>query len=226
MLVKTSKDSIELKLKEFSDLFSKEVKKLDTFCVRIKNKVDVMIGSNRTMIEDIHSFNKGYTDEMKLKTEADGKLFVNIEKSLKGRFLQCFHLMVVGSLKDSGEEKGKLMGKLISTQILTSLPMKAIMTISSNVKVEPRKDNNILPNVKVDFSKLQSKKWINIGEEEEKKKLQELKTEKLRRLNSIMRQRVNDPPGLNKGDPNKVWRYEMIESTTFSKDEDFFVKPK
>lgn len=162
--------------------------------------------------------------------------------------------MVVGSLKDSGEDKGKLMGKLISTHILTSLLMKAIMTTSSNVKVELRKDNNIRPNVKDDFSKLQSKKWINIREggsssstskpvttsepkdkrkgvhvelsAEEKKKLQELEMEKLRRLNSIMRQRVNDPPGLNKGDPNKVWRYETIESTTFSKDEDFVVKPK
>lgn len=82
--MKTSKDSIELKLKEFSDLFSKEVKKLDTFCDRMKNKFDVMIGSTHTMIEDIHSFNKGYTNEMKLKTEADGKLFVNIEKSLIG----------------------------------------------------------------------------------------------------------------------------------------------
>lgn len=38
---------------------------------------------------------------------------------------------------------------------------------------------------------------------EEKKRLQELDMEKLRHLNNIMMQRKEDPPGLDKGDPNK-----------------------
>lgn len=50
--------------------------------------------------------------------------------------------------------------------------------------------------------------------------------EKTRQPNSIIRQRKNDPPSLNKGDPNKVWNYELIERTTFSEDEDFMVKPR
>lgn len=57
-LMNTSKASIESKLKEFSDLFSKEVKKLDMFCVRIKDNVDVLLGATRIMIKDTHSFYK------------------------------------------------------------------------------------------------------------------------------------------------------------------------
>lgn len=41
-----------------------------------------------------------------------------------------------------------------------------------------------------------------------------------------MRQRANDPEGLKKGDPKKVWSCETIESTNFSEDDDFVVKPK
>lgn len=36
-----------------------------------------------------------------------------------------------------------------------------------------------------------------------------------------MRMRASDPPGLNNGDPNKVWSYEMIENATFGKASDF-----
>lgn len=34
-------------------------------------------------------------------------------------------------------------------------------------------------------------------------------------LNSIMRQRENDPPGLEKGDINKTWCYETIENVAY-----------
>lgn len=36
------------------------------------------------MIEYIHSFNKEYTDEMKLKKKENVKVFPNIDKSLTG----------------------------------------------------------------------------------------------------------------------------------------------
>ena len=42
----------------------------------------------------------------------------------------------------------------------------------------------------------------------------------------MMRLRANDPPCLNKGDPNKVWCYETTESATYGKDDDFFVRPE
>ena len=61
---------------------------------------------------------------------------------------------------------------------------------------------------------------------EEKKKLQQLEFERLKQLNNIMRMRVNDPPGLHKGDPNKVQCYEMIESETCGQVDDFDKRPR
>lgn len=48
----------------------------------------------------------------------------------------------------------------------------------------------------------------------------------MRQLNTILRQRKYDPFCLNKGDPNKVQNYELIESSAFSEDEDFMIKPR
>lgn len=45
----SSKESIELKLKDFANLFSKEVTKLDKFCIGIKDKVDVSYGCNSNL---------------------------------------------------------------------------------------------------------------------------------------------------------------------------------
>lgn len=39
---------------------------------------------------------------------------------------------------------------------------------------------------------------------EEKKKLHELEMEMMKQLRSIMRMKSNNPPVINKGDPNKV----------------------
>lgn len=50
---------------------------------------------------------------------------------------------------------------------------------------------------------------------EENKRMKELEAEKLCHLSSFIRQRVNDPPGLNKGDANKLWNYETIESVAY-----------
>ncbi|CAI9303010.1 unnamed protein product [Lactuca saligna] len=50
---------------------------------------------------------------------------------------------------------------------------------------------------------------------EEKKRLQELEVERMNPLNNIMRIRANEPDGLDKGDPNKVWRYETIETMAY-----------
>lgn len=83
-LVTTSKISIELKIKEFHDMFSTEFNKLDKFCENVKDKVGVLIGATRTMIEEICDFNKDYVDSLNEKIEKDGKVFNNIEISLNG----------------------------------------------------------------------------------------------------------------------------------------------
>lgn len=45
-----SKESIELKVKHPYDFFTKEVKKLDAFCMGIQNSVDVLLSATRTLI--------------------------------------------------------------------------------------------------------------------------------------------------------------------------------
>lgn len=47
--------------------------------------------------------------------------------------------------------------------------------------------------------------------DEEKKKQQAIKIERQRQINSILRQQANYQLGLNKGDPNKQWCYEIIK---------------
>lgn len=61
---------------------------------------------------------------------------------------------------------------------------------------------------------------------EEKKRLQALEIEKMKQLNSIMRIRANDPRGLGKVDPNKVWCYETIENVAYVEVNEFDKQPK
>lgn len=50
--------------------------------------------------------------------------------------------------------------------------------------------------------------------------------EKLRNLNSFLRQRANDSPGLDKGDANKVLNYETIDYVAFRDTNTFEKLPK
>lgn len=77
--MKISKESIESKLKEFNDLFSNKVKKLDKFYEGFKYKVDVLIGATQTMIEDVCASDKDYVRALKEKKDADGQVFSKIE---------------------------------------------------------------------------------------------------------------------------------------------------
>ncbi|CAI9290299.1 unnamed protein product [Lactuca saligna] len=61
---------------------------------------------------------------------------------------------------------------------------------------------------------------------EEKKRFQAIELEKQRQINYILRQRANDPPGLNNGDPNKQWCYEIIEIDVLGKNDEFLKKKK
>ena len=58
--------------------------------------------------------------------------------------------------------------------------------------------------------------------EEEKRKNLEMEMERQRQINNILRLRQNDPPGLNKGDPNKIWCYETIEQVVSLGKMDYF----
>lgn len=135
------------------------------------------------------------------------------------------------------------MMRFISNQIMTTIQTKLVVTATTT-------DTNI----NVNLSKLQQKKEISIGEggsspaiikttsivdskykgkgvhvepsAKEKKRLQELEMEKLRQLNRILMQMKDNPLGLNKGNPNKVWCCETIESSTFSEEDDFSVNPR
>lgn len=57
-------------------------------------------------------------------------------------------------------------------------------------------------------------------------KLQEAELERQRQINNILLQIENDPPCLNKGDPNKHWHYETIEYVVLGKNDKFLKRPK
>lgn len=50
--------------------------------------------------------------------------------------------------------------------------------------------------------------------------------EKLRHLDRVTMQGNDDPHGLNKSDPNKVWNYFVIQSIIFSEYDDFSIKSR
>lgn len=50
--------------------------------------------------------------------------------------------------------------------------------------------------------------------------------ERQRQINSILSQRVNNPPGLSKGYPKKHWCYERIEIAILGKNHEFLKRPK
>ncbi|CAI9265735.1 unnamed protein product [Lactuca saligna] len=136
----------------------------------------------------------------------------------------------VGSSKARGQDKGKVVGKVTSTQ----LPFVTTETSCENIK------NNIEGSkYRCRFAQTSNQQrvqywWMiklnnyktynNISSQRQREgckfgtfkgRIEEnlgVRSEKLRHLNSIMSQRVNDPLRLNKGDPNKVWCYKIIET--------------
>ena len=77
------------------------------------------------------------------------------------------------------------------------------------------------------FSPKDKGKTIEVVQyDEENKKIQAIKLEKQRKISSVLRQQANDPPGLNKVDPNNKWCYETIEIVVIGKNEEFRKMPK
>ncbi|CAI9299142.1 unnamed protein product [Lactuca saligna] len=61
---------------------------------------------------------------------------------------------------------------------------------------------------------------------EKKSILQELEIKRMKQLNTNMRVRLNDPPCLKKGDPNKVWCFETTENITYGEVDAFEKRPQ
>lgn len=121
-----------------------------------------------------------------------------------------------------GVDKGDVVRKVTSTQISTSLPVLLTTTSTTTTSRLITKDTVIGESTGDSTSsskpppskddKGDKGKGIEIATtEEEKKKNLEMEIERQQHINNILRQRQSDPPGLNKGDPNKHWCYEIIE---------------
>ncbi|XP_052619606.1 uncharacterized protein LOC128125976 [Lactuca sativa] len=125
-----------------------------------------------------------------------------------------------GEKKASKEDDAKTVGKVISTQLKTTLPVFT-KPISSTVTTTKPISEGITIGSKDGGSSSAKSSTENTGKgegiayeksKEEKKAEAEAEMERLRQVQSIMRQRVSDPPTMNKGDPAKLYSYEIIES--------------
>ncbi|CAH1422833.1 unnamed protein product [Lactuca virosa] len=151
----------------------------------------------------------------------------------------------VGSSKASSDDTGVVIGKIMSTQILTTIPMKLVIvsltTTSTTTSFDQSKDqstgipttecvgglSSALVKITSNNDPKDKRKSIEfVMYNEEKKRLQAIKLEKHKQINSILRQRANDPPGLNKGYPNKHRCYETIEIEVLGKNDEFRKTPK
>lgn len=124
----------------------------------------------------------------------------------------------VGSSKDS--DQGKVVGKVMSTQIPTSLHT-LMSTTSTTMTLNPLNKGIVIgsstggsssnPPPSSQYKGDRRKGIMKELTEEEKKENLEKEIEKQRQINSISRQRQGDPPGLDKGDLTNQYYYETIE---------------
>ncbi|CAI9264910.1 unnamed protein product [Lactuca saligna] len=199
MSVTKLKEYVDLKFDELKPKLSKEVQKMENNYTLFHSKVDVIT----TAITKLVEFNNEYLNNQKriLRCLKRWKIFYPGKEKGFGGF---------GSSKD--HEKWVVVGKVSSTQILTSLPIsltttstttRALMNgISINEGVGGLSSSSIPPNFNNGPSN-KGKAIYVVPLEEEKKKQQALDIEKQRLKNSILRRRDNDPPSLYKGVTNK-----------------------
>ncbi|CAI9260017.1 unnamed protein product [Lactuca saligna] len=139
----------------------------------------------------------------------------------------------IGYSKDT--DKGVVFGKVMSTQIATSLLISLTTTLTTTTTRPSVKGVIINESSRGSGSRsmpptsknTQGDKGKGIDKtplEKQKKKQQALEIKRPRQINSILRRRQNDPPGLNKGDPNKHWCYETIEEIVLDTKFDYFCK--
>lgn len=117
-----------------------------------------------------------------------------------------------------------MVGKVLATQIPTSLSNTSIITSSTITTTGPITKGIVIRTVGGESGSSKPKpneedkgKGKGISSElskEEKKSALEAEMEKQRHIQSILRQHASDPLGLNKGDPTKLYQYEYIEALT------------
>ncbi|KAL7617007.1 hypothetical protein Lser_V15G03290 [Lactuca serriola] len=125
-----------------------------------------------------------------------------------------------GEIKGSKVEDAKTVGKIHSTQLKTTLPILTKSIPSTIVTTKPILKGIVIGSSEGGSSSAKpqtvvagkGKEVLIEKSKEEKKAEAEAEMEKLRQVQSIMRQRANDPPTMNKGDPAKLYSYETIES--------------
>lgn len=78
-MVFESKASLWLKTNEPRYFITKEVHRLDNYCVPSNEKIDVVASATTRSIEDLIAFNKDYSNDLKVKTKKGEKMFEKVE---------------------------------------------------------------------------------------------------------------------------------------------------
>ncbi|KAL7612549.1 hypothetical protein Lser_V15G06652 [Lactuca serriola] len=139
-----------------------------------------------------------------------------------------------GEKRLSKEEDAKTVGKVISTQLITTLPIITKPISSTRVTTKTIAKGIVIgekdggSSLKPQTDTVGKGKGILYEKSKEEKKAEaEAELERMRQVQSIMRQRASDPPSMNKGDPTKLYSYETIESKVVGREMyEFEKKPK
>ncbi|KAL7586161.1 hypothetical protein Lser_V15G40639 [Lactuca serriola] len=139
-----------------------------------------------------------------------------------------------GEKSRSKEVDAKTVGKVISTQLVATLPIPTKPISSTTITTKTISKGIVIGGNEGGSSSQPQKDVSGKGKgilyeksKEEIKADAEAELERMRQVQSIMRQRASDPPSMNKGDPAKLYSYETIESKVVGREMyEFEKKPK
>ncbi|CAI9286228.1 unnamed protein product [Lactuca saligna] len=147
--VKKVQESVNLNVKALKFEMSKEVAKIEHNHSILHDKIDVVVDAIKKLVEHYISF----TSKFHVNIDVDSKMLSSLETNLKAELSPILKLenlmptdappvklMVQGGDKRVGSsndlDQGKVLGKVISTQIPTSLPIPT-STTSTTVTLRP-----------------------------------------------------------------------------------------
>ncbi|KAL7587313.1 hypothetical protein Lser_V15G40383 [Lactuca serriola] len=141
---------------------------------------------------------------------------------------------VQGGEKSRSKKEAKIVGKVISTQLVATLPIPTKPISSTTITTKTVSKGIVIGENEGGSSSKPQKDVVGKGKgilyeksKEELKADAEAELERMRQVQSIMRQRASDPPSMNKGDPAKLYSYETIESKVVGREMyEFEKKPK
>ncbi|KAL7604851.1 hypothetical protein Lser_V15G19577 [Lactuca serriola] len=139
-----------------------------------------------------------------------------------------------GEKSRSKEVDAKTVGKVISTQLVATIPIPTKPISSTTITTKTISKGIVIGGNEGGSSSQPQKDVSGKGKgilyeksKEEVKADAEAELERMRQVQSIMRQRASDPPSMNKGDPAKLYSYETIESKVVGREMyEFEKKPK